>query len=141
MTSNEDTAAVPRAGARRSVSLGFYLLAAIAFAAIMFAIGLVPGNEGGGRAIRYQSFGIYCVALITIYLFDPGLPFSGIAWSPSVPYAPPIIVAVLYPLLWALPTYFYFRTRCPWLLALQAVLLAGHAAFALYVVAPFWIGQ
>ena len=125
----------------RSVSLGFYLLAAVAFAAIMFAIGLVPGYEGGGRAIRYQSFGIYCVALITIYLFDPGRPFSAIAWPSSLPYAPPIIVAVLYSLLAVLPTYFYFRTRRLWLLALQAVLLAGHAVFALYVVDPFWIGQ
>ena len=107
----------------------------------MFAIGLVPGYEGGGRAIRYQSFGIYSVALITIYLFDPGRPFSAIPWPSSLPYAPPVIVAVLYSLLVVLPIYFYFRKRRPWLLALQSVFLAGHGAFALYVVAPFWIGQ
>ena len=33
------------------------------------------------------------------------------------------------------------RTRRPWLIALQAAFLAGHAVFALLVVAPFWIGQ
>jgi hypothetical protein len=141
MTSNEDTPTATRAGSTRSVSLGCYLLAAVAFAAIVFAIGLIPGYQGGGRAIRYQSFGYWCLALITIFLFDPGRPFSGIPFPSSWVYAPAIIVAVAYCLVVVLPTYFYFRTRRPWLLALQAAFLAAHAVFALYVVAPFWIGQ
>jgi hypothetical protein len=141
MNTNEDTATSPPTGSTRSVSLGLYLLAAVAFAVIMFAIGLIPGYEGGGRAIRYQSFGYWCLAFITIYLFDPGRPLSGLPFPSSWVYAPAIIVAVVYCLAVVLPVYFYLRTRQRWLLALQAAFLGAHAAFAVCVVAPFWIGQ
>jgi hypothetical protein len=128
-------------GSPRRTSLGLYLLAAIIFAVTMFAIGLIPGYEGGGRAIRYQSFGYCSLAFIFIHLFDPGQPLSAIPFPSAFPYAPAIIVAVLYSLLVVLPSYFYFRTRRSWLLALQAAFLFGHAAFAVLVVAPFWIHQ
>lgn len=127
-------------GSTRRASLGLYILAAITFAGLVFVIGLIPGYEGGARAIRYQSFGYYSLALITIYLFDPGRPLAGIL-LPSSPYAAPTVVAVVYSLLVVLPLYFYFRTRRPWLLTLQFAFLCAHAAFALLVVAPFWIHQ
>jgi hypothetical protein len=140
MTANESGNREAPPGSPRPVSLGLYILAAITFAGLVFLIGLIPGYEGGGRAIRYQSFGYYSLALITIYLFDPGRPLAGIL-PPSSPYLAATVVAVLYSHLVVLPLYFYFRTRRPWLLTLQFAFLCAHAAFALLVAAPFWTHQ
>ena len=142
MKITKETATAAQPGSTRWVSFCLYVLTAIAFATTMFLIGLIPGNEGGGRAIRYQSFGFYSLFLIIIFLFDAGRPLSGLYYLlPSTPYAAPFFVGVLYSLLIVLPIYFYLRTRRSWLLALQLVFLCAHAAFALFVVAPFWIHQ
>jgi len=142
MNADENTTTAPRLHFGRGSAFGFYILAAIAFAFCMFLISLIPGIEGGGRAIRYQSFGPLCVAFIGLYLFESNdallhnfhLPdWSGIGVF--------ILVGAFYSLLIVLPLYFYFRTRRSWLLAVQAFALAAHTAFALRVVARFWISQ
>jgi hypothetical protein len=65
-----------------------------------------------------------------------GLP----EWS-WLAYGPAILIAALYCFLVTLPLYFYFRTRRRWLLVVQLFALALHSAFAVFVVAPFWISQ
>jgi hypothetical protein len=142
MNGYEDTVAAPPSKHGRGKAFGFYVASALAFALCMFLISLIPGYEGGGRAIRYQSFGPLCIALIGLYLFDPngGLlrHFPLPEWSG---YSAFILIAVLYSLLIVLPLYFYFRTRHFWLLGVQALALTAHAVFALRVVARFWIGM
>jgi hypothetical protein len=124
----------------RGKSFGLYLGVAALFALCMFLISLIPGYEGGGRAIRYQSFGPLCLDFVCLHLFDSngGLlrHFPIPEWSS---YTVSVLVGVLYSLLIVMPLYFYFRTRRAWLLGVQALTLAGHAAFALCVVARFWI--
>jgi hypothetical protein len=89
-----------------------------------------------------NSLGVYAVAYVGGYLFAPlQAPLAAVALPEWVGYAMTGSVAALYALLVMLPLYFYFRTRRPWLLALQAIALASHVAFALLVVAPFWIGM
>ena len=126
----------------RGISFGLCAGSALAFALCMFLISLIPGYEGGGRAIRYQSFGPLCVALIGLYLFDSnGGLLRHFPLPESRGYSVFVLIAVLYSLLIVLPLYFYFRTRRSWLPGIQVLALVGHAAFALRVVARFWIGQ
>ena len=142
MNGYEDTATAPAPNFGRPQAFAFYVGAALAFALCMFLISLIPGYEGGGRAIRYQSFGPLCVALIGLYLFDAN---GGLLRHVPLPewsgYAVFVLIAALYSLLIVLPLYFYFRRRRAWLLGVQALALIAHAVFALRVVARFWIGM
>jgi hypothetical protein len=107
----------------------------------MLSIGAIP-QDGGGAAIRYGPFGGHAVVFIGSYLFHP--EGGVLRWLPLpdwLGYAPIILIALLYSLLVTLPLYFYFRTRRSSLLLVQVFALALHSAFALLVVAPFWIGQ
>jgi hypothetical protein len=129
-------------GFGRLASFGCYIAATLAFAGLMLLIGAIP-KGGGGTAIRYESFGTLAVVLVFSFLFRedrfPGIfPLPEGSW---LAFGPLIVVATLYCFLVTLPLYFYFRTRRSWLLLAQVVTLAAHSAFAVFVVAPFWIGQ
>ena len=140
MNDDESTATARPSNFGRGTSFGLYVCAAAIFALCIFLISLIPGYEGGGRAIRYQSFGPLCLDFVCLQLFDSngGLlrHFPLPEWSSYIAY---VFIGVLYSLLVVLPLYFYFRTRHAWLLGIQALALAGHTAFALCVVARFWI--
>jgi hypothetical protein len=142
MKADEITAIPHPLGYGRRVSFGLYIAAAFAFAGIMLLIGAIP-QGGGGTAIRYQSFGQLAVALVFVFLFREG-GFLGRFPLPDWPwlaYAPFVLLAACYCLLVTMPLYFYLRTRRAWLLFVQMFTLALHAAFAVFVVAPFWIHQ
>ena len=142
MNDDESTATAPPFHFRRGKSFVLYLAAAVVFALCMFLISIIPGYEGGGRAIRYQAFGPLCVVTIGLYLFDSN---GGLLRHVPLPewsgYGAFIVIAVLYSLLIVLPLYFYFRTRRTWLLGIQTLALIGHGVFASRVVARFWIGM
>lgn len=129
-------------GPGRVGSLCLYILAALAFAGLMIVIGAIP-HDGGGTAILYQSFGQLALFLILIFLFREG-GFLGLFPLPEwswLAYGPVLIIAAVYCLAATLPLYFYFRTRRSVFLCVQLIALALHSAFAVFVVAPFWISQ
>ena len=109
---------------------GFALL----LAAVFVAIGFIPTGSGS-QSILYGSFGGHGLAFVVFTVFAPlaSLHFPPVFW-----YALYIIVALGYLLLLTLPAYFYFRRRQSWLIGLQVFTIATHAAFAVFVVAPWW---
>src|SRR4051812_36100337 len=142
MKTDENTPIPKSLGFGRPASFGLYIAVALTFAGLMLLIGAIP-RGGGGTAIRYESFGSLAVALVFVFLFREG-GFLGIFPLPEWPWlahGPFVLVATFYCLLVTSPLYFYFRTRRPWLLVAQVVALAAHSAFAVFVVAPFWIHQ
>jgi hypothetical protein len=142
MNDDESTTTASPANCGRGKSFVLYVAAAVVFALCMYLISIIPGYEGGGRAIHYQSFGPLCVATIGLYLLDSN---GGLLRHVPLPdwfgYGAFILIAALYSLLIVLPIYFYFRTHRTWLLGIQTLALIGHAVFALRVVAQFWIGM
>jgi hypothetical protein len=114
-----------------------YLASAFFLALILVGIGFIPTRYGSTRLI-YESFG----AMFIVYI---GAPIFG-AFQPIISHLPPwsifvllIAVGAVYTLLLTVPLYFFFRTRRPALLFLQALLLAAHGAIARFIIAPHWV--
>lgn len=131
----------PNPRRRRGVSLALYVATAVGFAALMILLGMLP-TDSIRASIQLNSLGSLTIVHVAHYIFAP---FQGPLASLQLPewagYALSGLVAALYSLIITLPSYFYFRTGQPWLLAIQAFSLASHIAFALLVVAPFWISM
>ena len=134
-------AMTPKVSRRRGVALALYLAVAVGLAAIVTGLGMLPADSIG-TSIRLQALGGLAVVHVADYLLAPfaeSLPNAHLPeWTGIAMFG---LVAALYALLVALPSYFYFRTRLAWIWAIQAFTLAAHVAFAQLVVAPFWISM
>jgi hypothetical protein len=118
--------------ARRAFAL--QLAFAFALAAVFVAIGFIPTGSGS-QCILYGSFGGHGLGFIVFTVFAPLEPLH---IPPVFWYALVLIVALSYMLLLTLPAYFFFRRRRSWLIGVQFLAIAFHAAFAVFVVTPWW---
>ena len=115
-------------------AFAFQFAFALALAAVFVAIGFVPTGSGS-QSILYGSFGGHGLGFIVFTVFAPLGPLQ---LPPAFWYALYLVVALSYLLLLTLPAYFFFRRRRSWLIGLQLFVIAMHAAFAVFIVTPWW---
>lgn len=126
---------VPESSPRRAFALQSAF--ALALAVVFIAISFIPTGSGA-QSILYGSFSGHFLGYIVITVFAPLGPLQ---LPPAFWYALYLCIMLGYLLLLTLPAYFYFRCRRSWLISLQLLAIAMHAAVAVFVVTPWWRHQ
>ena len=104
------------------------------FAAVSYAIGCIPIGSAS-QHIFIQSFGPLG-PLFSLFAIGFLAPLASAPVPFLVSAVLMIIVALGYYMLLTLPSYFYFRCRRSSLIVLQLVVIAIHAALAVFVFYP-----